>query len=323
MATATAITLTKDLANTPPNICSPSYLATQAENLAKKYSSLSIEVIDEKEAKKLGMGAFSSVTQSSDQPGKIIILQYKGTSAKTQPIALVGKGVTFDTGGYCIKLPQPMMDMKYDMCGAATVLSILQACAELKLPINVIGAIAAAENMINGQATRMLDVVTSLSGQTIEITNTDAEGRLVLCDVLTYIKKYNPQKVISVATLTGAAIIALGFETTALMTNTQELADELLAAGQEAEDKAWQLPLFEEYHEYMKSEVADLINASLNRAAGTITAACFLSNFTRDYHWAHLDIAGTATISGRQSKASGRPIPLLMNYLLKQAKSNH
>ncbi|OGT31928.1 MAG: leucyl aminopeptidase [Gammaproteobacteria bacterium RIFCSPHIGHO2_12_FULL_35_23] len=318
---AEGIKLTKDLANTPPNICNPSYLAEQAQALAKQYSTLTVEIIDEKEAKKMGMGAFTAVTQGSDNAGKIIILQYKGTNSKSEPIALVGKGITYDTGGYSLKDPVPMTDMKYDMCGAATVLGVLQACAEIKLPLNIIGIIAAAENMINGQASRNSDIVTSLSGQTIEITNTDAEGRLVLCDALTYVKKYNPKKVITVATLTGAAIIALGFETTALLANNQVLAEELLAAGNEAEDKAWQLPLFEEYHEYLKSEFADFINASLSRAAGTITAAYFLSNFTKDYHWAHLDIAGSSLVTGRQAKASGRPIPLLMTYLLNQVKS--
>lgn len=316
------ITLTKNLGNTPPNICNPTYLAEQAKQLAKEFDNISLEVIDEEKARKMGMGSFCSVAQGSDTPGKIIIMKYKGTKkANAQPITLVGKGITFDTGGNCIKQAMPMYDMKYDMCGAATVFGVIKACARLKLPINVIGAVAAAENMLSGRASRPSDIVKSYSGQTIEITNTDAEGRLVLCDTLTYIGKFKPSQVISVATLTGAAITALGYETTALMANDQALADDLLASGERSEDRAWQLPLHEEYHDYLKSNCADMLNCPLVRVAGTVTSACFLSNFTRDYRWAHLDIAGTSVIPGKQAKASGRPVPLLMDYLLTQAKS--
>ncbi len=319
---AEGIALTKNLANTPANICNPTYLAKQAKTLAKEFDRISVEVIDEEQAKKLGMGSFYSVAQGSDTPGKIIIMQYKGAKkASERPITFVGKGITFDTGGNCIKQAIPMYGMKYDMCGAATLFGVIKACALLELPINLVCAVASAENMVSGRATRPSDVVTSLSGQTIEITNTDAEGRLVLCDTLTYIDKYKPSKVISVATLTGAAIVSLGYETSALMANDQNLANELLEAGLRSEDRAWQLPLHEDYHHYLQSKCADMLNGALSRTAGTVISGCFLSNFTQDYHWAHLDIAGSSIIQGSQPVASGRPIPLLMNYLLNQTKS--
>lgn len=318
--TASAMKTIKDLAHTPPNVCNPAYLAESAKKLAAKYkNSIKCEVLEEKDMKKLGMNVFLAVSQGSDSPGKLITMEYKGGKAKDAPLVFVGKGLTFDTGGNCIKLPAGMMDMKYDMCGGATVMGIMQFCAEAKLPINVVGVIAAAENMISGRASRLTDVATSMSGLTVEITNTDAEGRLVLCDAMTYaVRKFKPKTMFTIATLTGAAIIALGYETTALMSNDTDTAEAVLAAGMRAEDKAWQLPMFEEYYEHLKSEFADMINANVNRTAGSITAACYLSYFTEGVKWAHLDIAGSSSMPGRQTKATGRPMPLLMEYLLEQ-----
>ena len=318
-ATAEGMAYTKDLGNTPPNICNPTYLANEAKKMAKKYKNITCEVLEEKDMKKLGMGSFLSVTQGSDTPGKMISIKYKGGKAGQAPIVFVGKGVTFDTGGNCIKTAMGMSDMKFDMCGAATVFGIIQACADMGLKLNVTGVVAAAENMINGKASRTSDIVTSMSGQTIEITNTDAEGRLVLCDAMTYSEKYKPREVITVATLTGAAIISLGYFKSGLMTNHQALANNILAAGIEAEDRAWQLPLNDEYQALLRSEFADMVNAVVSREAGTVTSGCFLSNYAKKFKWAHLDIAGTSVIPGRQAKASGRPIPLLMQYLINQA----
>ena len=247
------------------------------------------------------------------------ILEYKGGEKDEAPIVLVGKGITFDTGGTCIKPTAGMADMKYDMCGAATVLGVIKASAAMNLPLNVTVIVAAAENMINGKASRIGDVVTSMSGHTIEIVNTDAEGRLVLCDAMTYAQSFKPAEIITVATLTGAVISSLGYYKTGLLSTHQPLADNLLNAGKTAEDRAWQLPINEDYKDLLKSEYADMVNAVISREAGTVTSAAFLSNFTENTPWAHLDIAGTATIPGRQAKASGRPIPLLMEYLIQKA----
>ena len=312
-----AMNTLKDLGHTPPNVCNPTYLAQQAKKLAQAHPKIKLTVLDEAAMKKEGMNVFLSVSQGSDSPSKLIIMEYKGGKAKDTPIVFVGKGITFDTGGNDIKPAAGMLDMKYDMCGAATVLALIQFCAQMKLAINVVGVMAAAENMVNGRASRPSDIYTSLSGLTVEITNTDAEGRLVLCDAITYARHhFKPKTLISIATLTGAAIIALGNETTALMSNHADTAKSLIDAGERAEDRAWQLPLFEEYHDYLKSEFADLINANLNRVAGTITSGCFLSRFAEGLHWAHLDIAGTAMQPGRQTKSSGRPLPLLIEYVM-------
>lgn len=314
------MTLTKNLANLPSNICTPTYLAEQAKALAKQYKSISVKVLEEKDMKKLGMGAFLAVCKGSDQDAKLICLEYKGGSKKQAPIALVGKGITFDTGGLSLKPADSMVGMKYDMCGAATVLGVFKSAAELKLPINLVGIMATAENMPSGTATKPEDIVTTLSGQTVEIMNTDAEGRLVLCDALTYCERYKPETVIDIATLTGAVLIALGFHATGLVSNNDALAKELLEAGTESHDRAWQLPLWEDYQEQLKSPFADMSNVG-GRVAGVITSSCFLSRFTKKFRWAHLDVAGTAAMMmGNDRYATGRPIPLLMQFLINRCE---
>lgn len=318
-AIANGIKFTRDLANLPANVCTPTYLAQQALELGKKNRSLSVNVLEEADMEKLGMGSLLSVSQGSDEPGKLITLEYKGSKKSQKPIVLVGKGVTFDTGGISIK-PSPAMDeMKYDMCGAASVFGTVSAVVELGLPINVVGVIPAVENMPSGTATKPGDIFTSMSGQTVEVLNTDAEGRLILCDAITYSEKFNPEVVIDIATLTGACVIALGKHATGLMSNHNPLARELLNAGEEACDKAWQLPLWDEYQQQLSSNFADMANIG-GREAGTITAACFLSRFAEKYHWAHLDIAGTAWLSGSNKGATGRPVSLLTQYILNQVK---
>ncbi|WP_313339655.1 leucyl aminopeptidase [Stutzerimonas nitrititolerans] len=315
-AITTGMNFARDLGNLPPNVCHPSYIAEQARQLGKDFKGLKVEVLDEKKLRELGAGSFLAVSQGSDQPGCIVVMQYNGGKKSEQPYALVGKGITFDTGGISLKPGLGMDEMKYDMCGAASVLGTFRAALELQLPINLVGVLACAENMPSGGATRPGDIVTTLSGQTVEILNTDAEGRLVLCDALTYVERFKPRAVIDVATLTGACIVALGSQTSGLMSNDEELARQLLGAGQNADDRAWQLPLFDEYQEQLDSPFADIANIG-GPKAGTITAACFLSRFTKAYAWAHLDIAGTAWISGGKEKgATGRPVPLLTQYLL-------
>ncbi|WP_394807944.1 leucyl aminopeptidase [Nitrosomonas sp.] len=318
LAIAHGMSLAKDLGNLAPNICTPTYLAKQAKDLAKTHK-LKASVLEEKDMEKLGMGALLAVAQGSEQPAKLIVLEYQGSGKKENPIVLVGKGVTFDTGGISLKPAAEMDEMKFDMSGAGSVLGTLLAIAEMKLPINVVGIIPATENMPGGKATKPGDVVTSMSGQTIEILNTDAEGRLILCDALTYAERYNPKVVIDIATLTGACVIALGNFTTGLISNDDKLAQKLLAAGEQAVDRAWQLPLWDEYQDLLKSNFADIANIG-GRAAGTITAACFLSRFTKKYRWAHLDIAGTAWKSGKEKGSTGRPVPLLTQFLITQAK---
>lgn len=318
-AIGNGIKLARDLGNRPGNICTPTYLARRATELGKGRRSLTVETLDEVAMKKLGMGSLLSVAQGSKQPAKLITLEYKGAKKSEQPVALVGKGVTFDTGGISLKPPAAMDEMKYDMCGAASVLGTLSAVAELELPINVVGVIPAVENMPGGRATKPGDIFTSLSGQTVEVLNTDAEGRLILCDALTYSKKFRPAVVIDIATLTGACVIALGKHATGLMSNHQPLAANLLTAGEEACDRAWQLPIWDEYQQQLHSNFADMANIG-GRDAGTITAACFLSRFTEDYHWAHLDIAGTAWLTGRDKGATGRPVGLLTQYILNRLK---
>ena len=318
-AQAKGMSLTRDLGNQPGNVCTPSFLADQAIKLANKSDKMSVKVLEESDMEALNMGAFLSVSKGSSEPGKMIIIEYKGDDKDSAPHMLVGKGITFDTGGISLK-PGPQMDeMKYDMCGAASVLGTMTAIAELEPKLNVVSIIAAAENMPAGHASKPGDIVTSSAGITVEILNTDAEGRLVLCDALTYAKQYNPASVIDIATLTGACIIALGHHTSAVMGNDDQLVEDILKAGQESNDKAWQLPIWGEYQEQIESPFADIQNIG-GKGAGSITAACFLSRFTEDYKWAHLDIAGTAWVSGGKDKgATGRPVPLLLNYLLSKA----
>ena len=307
----------KDLANLPANICTPSYLAKESRSAAKKYSSLTCSVLGEKEMKKLKMDCLLSVGAGSAQESKLITLNYKGGKKDAEPFVIVGKGITFDTGGISLKPGAAMDEMKFDMCGAASVIGTLQVMAELKAPINVIGLVASAENMPGSKATKPGDVVRTMSGLTVEILNTDAEGRLVLADALTYAKKFRPQSVVDIATLTGACVVALGHSTSGLMSNYERLAQKLLKAGTTSTDRAWQLPIWDVYQKDLKSNFADIAN--IGGRAGTITAACFLSRFTEDYCWAHLDVAGTAWLSGTAKGSSGRPVPLLSHYLLDQS----
>lgn len=314
LAMAEGMSLAKDLGNLAPNICTPAYLAEQAMDMAKTYK-LKVTVLEQKDMEDFGMGALLAVARGSRQPPKLIALEYWGGVKKGKPVVLVGKGVTFDTGGISLKPAAEMDEMKYDMCGAASVLGTLHAVAKMGLPVNVVGIIPATENMPGGNATKPGDVVTSMSGQTIEILNTDAEGRLILCDALAYAERYEPESVINIATLTGACVIALGHVASGLLGNDEELAQELLDASERSGDRAWRLPLFDEYQEQLKSNFADMANIG-GRAAGTITAACFLSRFTKKYRWAHLDIAGTAWKSGKEKGATGRPVPLLTQFLI-------
>ena len=314
-AQAIGSNVARELGNLPGNICTPSYLATQARELAKKDTKLTTSVLDTKKMQSLGMGAFLSVAKGSDEPPALIAMEYKGGKASDKPVVLVGKGITFDSGGISIKPGMAMDEMKFDMCGAASVFGVMNALLELQPAINVVGLVAAAENMPSGRASKPGDVVTSMSGKTIEILNTDAEGRLVLCDTLTYAAKYKPKIVIDIATLTGACVIALGNHATGLYANQQELADQLVAAGERTGDRAWQMPLWDEYQSSLDSNFADMQNIG-GREAGSVTAACFLSRFAEDYTWAHLDIAGSAWNSGANKGATGRPVPLLMEYLL-------
>ncbi|PTU75290.1 leucyl aminopeptidase [Pseudomonas mangrovi] len=321
VAIAAGMALTRDLGNLPPNLCHPSYLADEARALAKAHKNLKVDVLDEKKLRELGMGSFLAVAQGSEQPPRLIVLNYQGAEKTQKPHVLVGKGITFDTGGISLKPGLNMDEMKYDMCGAASVFGVFQAVLQLQLPINLVGLLACAENMPSGRATRPGDIVTSMSGQTIEILNTDAEGRLVLCDTLTYAERFKPQSVIDIATLTGACIVALGSNVSGLMGNNETLIKQLLKAGETADDRAWQLPLFDEYQEQLDSPFADIANIG-GPKAGTITAGCFLSRFAKQYHWAHLDIAGTAWISGGKDKGgTGRPVPMLTQYLLDRCKA--
>ena len=318
-AIAKGIKLTRDLGNYPSNICTPNYLAEQAIKLAKNRTSLTVNVLEESDMEKLGMGSLLSVSQGSSEPAKLITLEYRAGKKSQKPVVIIGKGVTFDTGGISIKPSQAMDEMKYDMCGAASVMGTMAAVTELKLPINVVGIIPATENMPSGDATNPGDIFTSMSGQTVEVLNTDAEGRLILCDAITYSKKYNPEVVIDIATLTGACVIALGKHATGLLSNHNPLARELINAGEESGDRVWRLPLWDEYQQQLNSPFADIANIG-GREAGTITAACFLSRFAEKLQWAHLDIAGTAWLSGSKKGATGRPVSLLMQYILNKIK---
>ena len=316
-AIADGIELARTLGDLPGNVCTPSYLASQARKLGKTCSYLKVSVMDEAGMKKLGMGSLLSVSRGSREPAKLITMEYKGGKSGEKPVVLVGKGVTFDSGGISIKPGAAMDEMKYDMCGAASVLGTLKACVEMELPINVTGVIPTTENLPDGNASKPGDIVTSMSGQTIEVLNTDAEGRLILCDALTYSAKFKPAVVIDIATLTGACVIALGSHAAGLLSNDDDLADELLAAGKTAGDRAWHMPLWEDYQPQLKSNFADMANIG-GREAGTITAACFLSRFTEKYRWAHLDIAGVAWKGGHAKGATGRPVSLLTQFLLER-----
>lgn len=314
-AIASGVKLAKDLGNMPANICTPSYLAEQAVELSKRGKNLKVSVLDGAEMEELGMGSFLSVGRGSRQPPKLILMEYQGSAKNDKPIVLVGKGITFDSGGISIKPAAAMDEMKFDMCGAAAVLGTLQAVIDLDLKLNIIGVIPSCENMPDGNANKPGDVVKSMSGQTIEILNTDAEGRLILCDALTYCERYEPDVVIDIATLTGACVIALGKHASGLMSNHNPLAHDLLSASKTSGDRLWELPLWEEYQDQLRSNFADMANVG-GREGGAITAACFLSRFTKKFHWAHLDIAGTAWKSGDKKGATGRPVPLLTQYLL-------
>ena len=315
MAISVGIQLAKDLGNMPGNICTPSYLATQSTLLDNQHKNLKTHVLEEKDMEKLGMGSLLSVSRGSGQAPKLITIEYMAGNKNQAPIILVGKGVTFDSGGISLKPGAAMDEMKYDMCGAASVIGTLAACAELQLKTNVIGIIPSVENMPDAIASRPGDVVTSMSGQTIEILNTDAEGRLILCDALTYAEKFNPDVVIDVATLTGACVVALGAHPAGLLGNHNPLINDLLNAGEKSGDRCWELPLWDDYQDQLSSNFADMANIG-GKGAGTITAACFLSRFTKKYHWAHLDVAGVAWNSGKAKGATGRPVGLLMQYIL-------
>ncbi|GAB1264841.1 leucyl aminopeptidase [Aurantivibrio infirmus] len=309
--------LAKDLGNLPGNICTPPYLSEQAKKLAKNNTNFSTKILGEKQMEQLGMGSLLSVAAGSREPAQLIIMEYNGAGKKgtTKPIVLVGKGITFDTGGISLKGGAGMDEMKFDMCGAASVFGAMKALQIIKPKINVIGIVAAAENMPSGEATKPGDIVTSMAGKTIEVLNTDAEGRLVLCDALTYAERFKPKAVVDIATLTGACVVALGRHASGLYSNRDELAAELLAAGEYSGDRAWQMPLWDDYKSQLDSNFADLANIG-GPQAGSVTAACFLSHFTESYPWAHLDIAGTAWNSNAEKGATGRPVPLLVNYIL-------
>jgi leucyl aminopeptidase len=319
-AVAIGVELARTLGDLPGNICTPSYLASAARKLGGSSDKLKVSVMNEAGMEKLGMGSLLSVSRGSRQPAKLITLKYNGGKPGEKPCVLVGKGVTFDSGGISIKPGAAMDEMKYDMCGAASVLGTLKACIAMKLPMNVVGVIPTTENLPDGNASKPGDIVTSMSGQTIEILNTDAEGRLILCDALTYCEQFKPAAVVDIATLTGACVIALGSHAAGLLSNNEELADELLNAGKSADDRAWLMPLWEEYQQQLKSNFADMANIG-GREAGTITAACFLSRFTEKYHWAHLDIAGVAWKGGDEKGATGRPVSLLTQFLMDRCAS--
>jgi leucyl aminopeptidase len=317
LATADGADLARTLGNLPPNICTPAYLADEARKIAKQFK-LGIEVLERKDMERLGMGALLAVTAGSRQPPKLIVLRYAGAAKSKKPLVLVGKGITFDTGGISLKPGAEMDEMKFDMSGAGSVLGTLRALAAMRAPVNVIGVVPTCENMPDGAATRPGDIVTTMSGQTVEILNTDAEGRLILCDALTYTERFAPEAVVDIATLTGACVIALGHVASGLFANDQKLADEILAAGNDAWDRAWQMPLWEDYQEQLRSNFADMANIG-GRPGGSITAACYLARFTRKLKWAHLDVAGTAWRSGRDKGSTGRPVPLLVRLALRRA----
>ncbi|MEK9133368.1 MAG: leucyl aminopeptidase, partial [Pseudomonadota bacterium] len=317
-AIAEGMKLARDLGNLPGNLCTPAYLAEQAVEIGKQYG-LKITVLEKDDMQKLGMGALLSVARGSRQPPKLIVLEYHGGKEGEPPVALVGKGLTFDAGGISIKPAANMDEMKYDMCGGASVLGAVKAAAELKLPLNIVGIIPSSENLPDGDANKPGDIVTSMSGQTVEVLNTDAEGRLILSDALTYAERYKPAVVIDIATLTGACVIALGAHASGLLANNDQLAREILGAGKYTYDRAWQLPLWDEYQKQLDSNFADMANIG-GREAGTITGACFLARYAKNFKWAHLDIAGTAWKTGKEKGATGRPVPLLVQFLINRAR---
>ena len=317
VATADGIDLAKTLGNMPPNLCTPTYLAEQARKLAREFK-LGYEVLEQRDMEKLGMGALLAVSRGSRQPPKLIVLKYMGGPKKQKPIVYVGKGITFDTGGISLKPGSEMDEMKYDMSGAGSVLGTMRALAGMRAPLNAIALIPTCENMPDGNATRPGDIVTTMSGQTVEILNTDAEGRLILCDALTYAERFDPDVVIDIATLTGACVIALGHVASGLFSNDAKLSGEINAAGDDAWDRVWPMPLWEDYQEQLRSNFADMANIG-GRPAGSITAACYLARFTKKLRWAHLDVAGTAWKSGREKGSTGRPVPLLTRLALRHA----
>lgn len=309
--------LARELGNLPGNICTPSYLARQATAMQKTLP-IKTKVLSEADMKKLKMGSLLSVSRGSREPAKLIIMDYKGGKKGDAPVVLVGKGLTFDAGGISIKPAGGMDEMKFDMCGGASVFGAMHAIAEMELPLNVIGVVPSSENLPDGAANKPGDIVTSMAGKTIEILNTDAEGRLILCDALTYVERFKPAAVVDIATLTGACVVALGNHASGLFSNSNKLANELLSAGESAGDRAWQLPMWEDYTKQLKSNFADLANIG-GRNAGAVTAACFLNEFTEAYDWAHLDVAGTAWHSGGNKGSTGRPVPLLVEFLIGRA----
>jgi leucyl aminopeptidase len=319
-AVGSGLALSRDLANLPPNVCTPRYMATRAQGLAKELPSIKTKILDEKGIKALKMGAFLAVTQGSDQPPRLIVCEYHGAKKGAAPVCLIGKGITFDSGGISLKDPPAMDEMKFDMSGGAAVLGAMRAVAELQLPINLVVIVATCENMPSGGAVKPADIVTTMSGQTVEVLNTDAEGRLILCDAITYSRRFKPAAVVDVATLTGACIVALGNHFSGLMSNDEALADELESAGVRADDRAWRLPIGEEYVDQLKSNFADIANVG-GREGGACTAASFLSKFAKDLQWAHLDVAGTAWLGGAQKGSTGRPVPLLVDFLINRVQA--
>jgi leucyl aminopeptidase len=317
-AIAAGAAFARDLANLPPNVCTPAHMGRQAQQLAKDFPSIKTKVLDLAEIKALKMGAFLAVTQGSAEPPRLIVCEYRGGRKTLPPVCLVGKGITFDSGGISLKDPPAMDEMKFDMSGGASVLGTLRSVAELKLPLNLVVVVAACENMPSGTAVKPADIVTTMSGQSVEILNTDAEGRLVLCDAITYCRRFEPGAIIDVATLTGACIVALGNHSSGLFSNDEALAAALNEAGQRADDRAWRLPIGEEYVDQLKSNFADIANVG-GREGGACTAASFLWKFAKDLRWAHLDVAGTAWLSGAQKGSTGRPVPLLVDFLVKHA----
>lgn len=311
------VSLAKTLGNLPGNICTPSYLADQAKKLGRRSRKLRTKVLEEAQMQELGMGALLSVSRGSRQPAKLIVMEYRGGKANNKPVVIIGKGLTFDAGGISLKPAAAMDEMKYDMCGGASVLGVVSACVELELPINLVGIVPSSENLPDGDANKPGDIVTSMSGQTIEVLNTDAEGRLILCDALTYSERFEPSAVIDIATLTGACVVALGKHASGLFSDDDALAEEILAAGTKSGDRAWRLPLWEDYQNQLDSNFADMANIG-GSGAGAVTAACFLWRFAKKFKWAHLDIAGAAWDTGKEKGATGRPVALLVQFLLKR-----
>ena len=317
LAVAHGMDFARDLGNLPGNVCTPKYLGERALELGREFPDVKVKVLERPELEKLGMGSFLSVTNGSDEPPRFIVMEYDQSVRKQKPVVLVGKGITFDTGGISLKPATDMDQMKFDMCGAASVLGVFRAMAELKARVNLVGLIPTCENMPSGRATKPGDVVKSMSGQTVEVLNTDAEGRLILADALTYAERYEPEAVVDIATLTGAMVVALGHVACGVFSNNDALARALVAAGDDAYDRAWQLPLWDDYQDALNSNFADFANVA-GRAGGSITAACFLSRFAKKYDWAHLDIAGIAWKEGKEKGATGRPVALLATWLLAQ-----